>query len=159
MPGEQNDLSNVVGTVRGLPLKGLHDGVGLAANGDGSQQVVRIEGLYRAEDDAPTLLPEVQQRIGRPDIVDELGVPVAIGLLAIAGEEVAKAGAHVACQVLDQYRHRVRFGIDQAVVIFGLELGEGPLGKALLAAEEVQGGVEVMAGSVCHAAVYPDKAR
>src|SRR6185503_2623685 len=84
--------------------EGAFDGVGLGADADGAGEVVVGEGFDGREDARPAAVPiggdgGSAGGAGR-EVVGELGVAVARGLLAVGGEEVGEAGEEVAGDVL-----------------------------------------------------------
>jgi len=89
MFGEQNDLSNVLGVVCHLSADRLEHRIGLTTNRDLLLDVFCRERLKGRENKLPALvlpLPHLPWR-GR-GIENELAVPIATWLLAIAIEEI-----------------------------------------------------------------------
>src|SRR5207249_3314879 len=74
---------------------------------------------------------------------DKFLVAMAIGLLAVAGEEIQKARAHVAGQVLDEDSDAVGLIIELQKKIVIAQLGEGAFGQALVSTQAAQSLLEI----------------
>jgi hypothetical protein len=128
------------GVMVDLAEHGRVDGVGHGADQDRAVQVGGGQGVERGEEGGPARVPAGHDLgpgggggFGR----DELGVAVAVGLLAVRGEEVSEAAAQVAGDVVGDDGHRVEAGGEDAEEAFVVELGEGVLGEGSLAVEHL----------------------
>ena len=110
---QQNDLADVMRIVGELAIDGLHHGVLFAANGDGAGQVGVGERLQRGEEAGPARFPHRQEFGARCGRLFEFAVAIAVGLLAVGGEEVGPARAHVAGHVLHDGRNGIAFVIER----------------------------------------------
>lgn len=111
---EQHDLADVLGIVSDLAQDGLHDGVRIAANGDGARHIFFGEGTEFAEHDGPAIFPILHEGFAGGKRVFKFRIAVPPGLLAIFGEEIGKPRTHVAGHVLHDDRDRVGVVVDDA---------------------------------------------
>ena len=79
----------------------------------------------------------------------ELAVAMAIGLLAVAREEVGPSRAHVAGDVLDDERDAVRVGVEQREELRIVDLRHRLVGLRLQLAQLKQAIVEVVLLDQC----------
>ena len=115
--------------------------MGLGANDHGARQIGRFEGVEGLQELGPARLPILEEPLpalgGRIDL--ELRVAMAIGLLAIAGQEVAPPRAHVAGHMFDQDRQTVGFTVEQCEELGFADLRQGVVREFLEAAEALSG--------------------
>src|SRR5271165_301415 len=125
--------------------------MGLATDGDFAREIFRAEPLHRIKHQLPVALPALHdffaRRVGGND---ELLVAVAVGLLAIAGEEVSEARTHVAHHVFHQDRDTVGLRVEHGEKLFVAELFHGGVGLQLDAAQAAKCFVEVNGSNVGH---------
>ena len=129
--GEQQDLIGVAGVVRDLARDRLVDRVRLAANHHGALQVGVGQRRQRVEHALPAVLPFGDQLGALWPRILELAIAHAIGLLAVAGQEVDPARSHVAGHVAHQDRDAVRLGIDRGVQLLVRQLLDRLVGELL----------------------------
>ena len=153
MLGEKDDLGDVVDVVRHRAVQRLESGEGLAANGDSALQVLRLQRGDGIEGDLPAGLPHFH-KLGARGVAAEFEflVAMAVGFLAVAGEEVGEARADVARDVLHQHRDAVRFRIELEKKLAIAQLRDGAFGQTLVPAQRATGFVEI-GGGVVHAAI------
>ena len=96
----------------------------------------------------PAVFPDINHGFAGCGWVDEFGVAVAVGFLAVGGEEVGPAGAHVACHVLHDDRDGVGFFIDGDEELLVGDLLHGAFGELLVVAEYCEGVLEVRRGEL-----------
>ena len=139
-----HDLSHVIRVVHDLAVDGLQHGMRFAVNGDRAAQVVRLQRVDRLENQMPILLPRAEHFFAfGVGVHDKFAVAIAVGLFAVAGQEAGKARAHVARQVLHHDGHAVGLSIGRGKKLLIRELGDGVIGKALVAAQAAENFVEV----------------
>ena len=133
--GEEDDLADVLAVVRELSVDGLDDGVRLAADDDVAHQVVGPQLRERVEEEAPAGLPVLLDGAAVFALDKEFGVASAVGLLAVARQEVGPARAHVAGHVLHDEGDAVRLRVYRAEEFFVADLRGGLVRELLEAAE------------------------
>ena len=132
MLGEKDDLTDVIGVMRHLAIQRLDDAQRLAADGDFEQDVFFSEGVERLEQHRPPALPVGHHRLTRGPAGNlEFTVAVAVGLLAVAGEEVGEPRPQVARHVLDDDGQAVRLRIECHQELVVADLGQGVLRQFL----------------------------
>src|SRR5271166_2230542 len=94
---QKDDLPDVIRVVRNLAVDGLEHGMRLAANGDGALQVLGMKRIDGLKDHLPILFPRAEHFFALSlGVHDKFAVAMAVGLLAVAGQKISEAGAHVA---------------------------------------------------------------
>src|SRR5258707_6297418 len=101
MLGEEYDLTDVVSVVADLAVDGLHHGVRLGADRDGTGQILILQSIERIETNFPASFPQGDQTRTRLRRSFKFGVAVAIGLFAVGGQKIGPTRAHVSSHVLD----------------------------------------------------------
>ena len=119
-----------------LPIDGLHDGMRFGANQNCFGQVGVGERLERGEDAIPTSIPLLHQFGSGCGRHFELRIAIAVGLFAVAREEVGPSRAHVSRHVLDYDSNGIRFGIQWFEEHGVAALGHGALGQILVIPEQ-----------------------
>src|SRR6266404_527566 len=137
MFGEEYDLTDVVSVVADLAVDGLHHGVRLGADGDGTGQILILQSVECIETNLPPSFPQGDQTRTSLRRSFKFGVAVAIRLFAVAGQKIGPTRAHIAGHVLDDDGDGVGFGVegDKEVVIG--TLFDGAIAEALVITEEV----------------------
>src|SRR5689334_1483706 len=100
MFGEHQDLAGVMGVVGDLAVDRLHDRMRLSSYGYGAAQVRIGQRLQRAENDRPSVLPKLEERLARGRGVHELAVALAVRFFSVRREEIGPSRSHVAGHVL-----------------------------------------------------------
>jgi len=124
MPGQEYDLPHMKSVVRDLPIDGLHDRMSLAPDGNRALQVLFRKGFQSLEQSLPSIFPGFQKVPAGWWRIGKFHVAPAVWLLAVRSKKLGPAATHIARQMLHDDRDRVAFG--------------------------VQGGKEVLAGSLLH---------
>jgi hypothetical protein len=130
--GQEHDLTDVLGVVHELAVDGLERAMSLAPHGNGAREILRRQAADRLEREAPALLPagpNALRRVG--GLLFELRVPVPIWLLAVGGQEIGPARAHVAGQMLLDQGQAVGLGIEPPEEISRTDLGKRAVGEPL----------------------------
>ena len=99
--GQKHDLADVVGIVSHLAIDGLGDGVGFVADQDCAAEVGVGERGRGRRRHISSRLPIGRELGAGCGGRFEFGVAIAVGLLAVGGEEIGPAGAHVADHMFD----------------------------------------------------------
>ncbi len=87
-------MSGVVGAMGDGAVERLQYRVLLAADGDAALQVVGLKGVDGVEEELPVLLPPLQQLVARGvGRHEEFLIAIAVGLLAVGGEEVGESAS------------------------------------------------------------------
>src|SRR5437667_137653 len=108
--------------------------MGLAADHDFPPEVIRQKRLERLEKNLPRLLPAPFEALSRVLLFrQELGVAMAVWLLAVALEKVDPARPHVAREVLDDQGDAVGLGVERREEVRVGNLRQGLLGELLQA--------------------------
>jgi hypothetical protein len=140
--GRGDDLPDVVARVRERAMERCVDREGLVPDPDRLREVGVRERGERLEQDVPALAPLGEQLLARDGADGELLLALALGLLAVAREEVGEARPEVPGDVPADHGERVPAG--------GPGVGEGRLrhllerglGERLVAAVLVGDGLE-----------------
>src|SRR5579872_1945861 len=74
MFGEKDDLTAMIRVMRNLAVDGLHDRVGFAADGDGSDEIGIGKRLQRLENAVPALFPQCEQSSAGLRRIEKFGV-------------------------------------------------------------------------------------
>src|SRR5579859_6617262 len=100
---EKHDLSNVCCVVRNLAIDSLQHAMWFGTDCHRAHHILWFERFNRTEDAGPSVLPPLHDvsTCGRGREF-EFPITKSVWLLAVAGEELGEARAHVARQVLHQ---------------------------------------------------------
>jgi hypothetical protein len=160
MLGQKDNLPDVLRVVRDLPVDGLQDGMGLAADGYGAHDVIRFKRIDGAEDAGPSLFPPRHYFCARGRGAQfKFPVAKAIRLFSIRREEIRETRAHVAGYMFDQNRDRVGFPIESDEEVLIAQLRHGAFAHALVPVQLPAGFVEIMTGCIAHADDSPENCR
>ena len=94
------------------------------------------KGSSASEHQIPTRLPQSHERFARGGRVLELGVAMAVGLLAIGGQEVRPARAHVAGHMLYYDGNRIGFRVEGNEKLLVGNLRHSAFGELLVLAKQ-----------------------
>src|SRR5438067_2122947 len=154
---QQDNLPHVVRVVRDLAMNGLQHGMRLVANGHHASQVLRLQRRDGVEDIFPSRLPPAHELGTRgPRLQDKFLVSIAVGLFAVAGEEIQEARAHVARQMLDQNGYTVGLIIELQKKIFIVQLRESGFRQALVTAQAAQSFLDISGANLVVHTNYAD---
>src|SRR5208337_1723364 len=128
----------------------------LAANADRAPEVVRVKRVDRLENQLPILFPRAEHFLALGVVVhDKFPVAIAVGLLAVAGQEIGEARAHVARQVLHDDCDTVGFRIGRRKELFIAELRDGAVCKALVTTQAAEDFVNIEGVKIAHWLIVP----
>jgi len=160
MLGQHDDLPDVVGIVRQLPVDGLHHRVILAADGHRAYQIDLAQRTQRAPHAIPTFLPQLHQLRARGRGLDELAVPLAERLLAVGGQEIRPSRPHVARHVFDDECDGIHLAVQRDGEFPIGDLRHRVFGQFLVITKKRKGIFQVRRGELeCHASIIRDSAR
>ena len=113
MFGKQNDLADMIGVVRQLPIDRFDHRVRLTADRHRSGKIFLGQPADFIEQRLPAVVPRLHQQVAC--VVDQfkLGVAMAIGLLTIRRKKVGPSRTEVSGDVPDDQRDRVRLFVDR----------------------------------------------
>jgi len=123
----------VVARVGQGAMKSLSHAQCLAPNCDGAAEIWIVEGFHRREKRAPGLLPMGEQLRSSDGPRLKLLLPVAPGFLAVAREEVRKAGAQVPADVPADRGNGIAATWRGRTDLTVTELGQGAFREGLVA--------------------------
>lgn len=132
---KQDDLIHMAGIMQQLTSDRLHNCVLTAGDEDLAAEIGGRKRSDRTEDALPATLPplhNVGSRSAGGDL--ELLIAMTVRFLAICGEEVRPAGAHVSGHMFYKHGNAVGVGINETKNVCVAGLGERLLGKFLVAA-------------------------
>ena len=113
-----------------LPVDGLHHRMRLGKDKYRASQISLFERLQRGENKLSSGFPDDYHLHSRVQPTEfEFGIAVAVWFLAICGEKVSPARAHVARHVLHDDGDGVRFSVNGPEQFFIADLGDGAFGK------------------------------
>ncbi len=148
---QKDDLAKMKGVVGERAVESLDYSMRFLPDVDGAHEVVRLERIEGRENHCPAFFPPTHEVVARRVGGDlEFVIAMAGRFFAVRGEEVGEARTHIAGDVLDENRDRVRFGVehDEEVVVF--QLSEGAFGQALVSAHQPAYFVKEMGRSGVH---------
>src|SRR3954469_18086329 len=135
--------------MRDLAIDSLQNSVRLSPDSHLSHHIFRLKRIDGSEDIVPTLVPPCHNFPscgGRPDF--ELAIAEAVGLLAVRGQKLSEAGAHVSCQMLHENSDRISFAIQGDEEIFIAKLVHCALAHALVAPQLPADFLEIMLADI-----------
>lgn len=135
---EKDNLPDVSRIMQELAVDGLHDGVGLAPDGDSSCEIGGGERFDGGEDGTPAGFPDLDQLPAGLRRCLELAIAVAVRLLTVRGEEVCPTRLHVAGHVLHEGGDGVGFRVEDTQQVGIGNLFHRSLGLLLVLAEQSQ---------------------
>src|SRR5690348_1981933 len=145
------DLTDVIGVVQRSYIERLQHGIRLAADCNGALHVFRPQFLQTAEQNHPTLLPNIHELgAGGAGCVFKLLVAMAVGFFSIASQELREAGAEIAGYMLDEQGATERFGIGLVKKLLIADLCQGAFGELLIGPQSASRFGEISRGYVVH---------
>ena len=126
MFGEEGDLA----------VDGLHDGVGFAANVDGTGEISLGQRLQRGKDAGPAGFPHRQQFGSRGRWSFKFSVALAVRLFAVSGEKVSLARTHIGGEMLHDEGDGVGLVVQAEDQLFIGGLFDGAFGLCFVGPED-----------------------